>query len=290
MARTDFTDQHRIEVVSRIAKNIGSMMLAQDRSDLGISEKSNAKDTVTAADIKSQNTAIAELNREFPGEPVLSEEHTDAERAAIATPEAAATFTGWIVDPIDGTYNFTRDMAESSVSIGYIRDGKPQCGVIYDPYRDEMFTVIQGAGAYKNGERMQIVDRDELKGSSVATSNSYDDAAMSRNLRRHLAIHEQSGVMPWTSCPGSGVLIMAYVASGRFDVYHHNGTKPWDNAVGFLLVEEAGGKVVGLDGSAIPFVSNHFIMGAPGLVDRIAGLLVATNSADQSIYRLSEDV
>ncbi len=108
-----------------------------------------------------------------------------------------------------------------------------------------------------------------LENASICTSNSYDGDAMRRNLARHLAIYDTTGVMPWTACPGSGVLIMAWIACGRFDAYHHNGLKPWDNAAAFLIIREAGGKVVTLQGDEAPFTTANLIVGVPSVVDRL---------------------
>ncbi|HEU5187789.1 MAG TPA: inositol monophosphatase family protein, partial [Candidatus Saccharimonadales bacterium] len=174
-----------------------------------------------------------------------------------------------------GTYNFKRDMRESAVSIGYVENGEPQVGVIFDPYKNELFTAQQGKGAYRNGVRITVSRQTALEGASVATSNSYNDAAMARNLTRHLALYEKTGVMPWTSCPGSGVLIMAYVACGRFDIYHHNGLKPWDNAAAFLLIREAGGRVLTLKGQEAPFTSATVLAGNPALVARLQDVFTA---------------
>lgn len=228
-------------------------------------EKSNAKDFVTVADIKSQNILRDELHRSFPNMAVLSEEDTEDERKAMY----AADFTGFILDPIDGTYNFKRDMRESAISIGYIEKGEPVAGVIYDPYREELYEAEQGKGAFRNGKKIVVSGRDDLSGASIATSNSYDDKAMERNLRRHLAIYETTGIMPWTSCPGSGVLILAWAACGRIDAYHHNGLKPWDNAAGFLLVREAGGRVQRLTGGEAKFTDAAMIAGTPEMVKKL---------------------
>jgi myo-inositol-1(or 4)-monophosphatase len=130
-----------------------------------------------------------------------------------------------------------------------------------------MYTTELGGGSFVNGEKISVSSQDEIKGASIATSNSYDDEAMARNLKRHLAIYESTSNMPWTNCPGSGVLIMSNIARGRFDGYHHNGLKPWDNAAAFLLVTEAGGEVYKLDGSAARFTDSAVIIGNPEIVN-----------------------
>lgn len=247
-----------VRQASRIARMAGEFMLGAS-AHTQQTDKTNRKDFVTVADIKSQNIIIEELQTAFAGVAVLSEEQPEAARAAMYEDD----FTGFVIDPIDGTYNFKRDMRESAVSIGYIEQGSPKAGVIYDPYKDELFTAIAGQGALRNGQPIHVSSQAGLDAASIATSNSYDDEAMARNLRRHLAIYEQTRVMPWTNCPGSGVLILAYVACGRFDAYHHNGLKPWDNAAAFLLIREAGGVVYTLEGHEAPFTSSTVLAATP---------------------------
>jgi myo-inositol-1(or 4)-monophosphatase len=249
-----------IDEMKKAARRAGAFMLST--SEKAHTEKTNAKDFVTVADIKSQDIIRKLLRTVYPSEIILSEEDDEQARQRLFE----EGFTGFVLDPIDGTYNFKRDMRESAVSIGYIKDGEAVCGVVFDPYKDELFEVEIGRGAYRNGERIAISSQSSLLGASIATSNSYDDEAMARNIKRHLAIYEKEGVMPWTSCPGSGVLIMAWVACGRIDAYHHNGLKPWDNAAAFLLVRESGGEVLTLEGKQAPFTSSTVVMGNQQLV------------------------
>lgn len=234
-----------VEVLVPIVREAGRLVLgAQGDTARAQNEKSNAKDFVTVTDIKAQNIIGERLAALFADVQVISEEHAEEERAKLLQPD----FTGFVIDPIDGTYNFKRDMRESAISIGYIENGQAKVGVIYDPYKDELYTAAAGAGAYCNGTPIKVSAQEALEGACVVTTNSYDDEAMARNLKRHMGIYEQTGVMPWTNCPGSGVLALAYVACGRFDAYHHNGLKPWDCAAAHLLVREAGGKVWTLQG------------------------------------------
>lgn len=251
----------------RIAALEAGEFMAQSL-DTGHTEKSNAKDFVTVADIKSQDIIRDQLHERFPDSIILSEEDDEKTRRVMYEPD----FTGFVLDPIDGAYNFKRDMRESAISIGYIEQGESIAGIIYDPYKQEMYEAEKGKGAFCNGESIHVSNRESLIGASVATSNSYDDEAMVRNLKRHLEIKEKTGVMPWTSCPGSGVLIMAWVACGRIDAYHHNGLKPWDNAAAFLLVREAGGDVQTLGGDRAGFTSSTVLMGNRSIVRTIGSV------------------
>ncbi|HTJ73688.1 MAG TPA: inositol monophosphatase family protein [Verrucomicrobiae bacterium] len=253
-----------IEEMKKAALKAGEFM--RSSTERGSTEKSNAKDFVTVADIKSQDILREELGKAFPSVIILSEEDSEEARRAMY----ADGFTGFILDPIDGTYNFKRDMRESAISVGYIKNGEPLAGVIYDPYKEELFEAEKGKGAFKNGKPISVSTQSDLAGASIATSNSYDDKAMERNLRRHLAIYEATGTMPWTSCPGSGVLILAWVACGRIDAYHHNGLKPWDNAAAFLLVREAGGTVHSLSGTTDAlFTESAMVAGGPAITETL---------------------
>jgi len=258
-----------IDEMKKAARQAGAFMLSTNEK--AHTEKTNAKDFVTVADIKSQDIIRKLLREAYPSEVILSEEDDENARQRLFE----ESFTGFVLDPIDGTYNFKRDMRESAVSIGYIKDGETVCGVIFDPYKDELFEVEIGKGAYRNGEKIAVNGQASLSGASIATSNSYDDEAMARNLKRHLAIYEKEGIMPWTSCPGSGVLIMAWVACGRIDAYHHNGLKPWDNAAAFLLVREAGGAVFTLEGKRASFTSSTVVMGNQQLVSLLKNVFTS---------------
>lgn len=251
----------QLETIELIAREAGEYMRgARDHTDH--LTKLNSKDLVTVADVKSQDLIRKRLHEVYPGAVVLSEEDDESTRAPMNEPG----FSGFIIDPIDGTYNFKRDMRESAISIGYIVDGEPVCGVVYDPFKEEMFTVERGKGAFRNGEPIRVSGFDKIEGASIGTSNSYADEAMARNLKRHLAIYEQTGHMPWTHCHGSGVLIMTNIACGRFDAYHHNGLKPWDNPAAFLLVREAGGVVQELRGGDAKYTDGAVLVGTPAVV------------------------
>ena len=252
-----------LELMKKAALVAGGYI--KNTEDRDHTDKSNTKDFVTVADIKSQDILRKELSEHFPDVVILSEEDSEEDRKKLFESD----FTGFVLDPIDGTYNFKRDMRESAISIGYVENGESVIGVIYDPFKDELFVAEKDKGAFRNDQLIHVSGQQELAGASVATSNSYDAAAMKRNLDRHLAIHAQTGEMPWTSCPGSGVLIMAWIACGRIDTYHHNGLKPWDNAAGFLLVREAGGVVQTLTGEEAKFTSPDILMGTPAIVGKL---------------------
>jgi myo-inositol-1(or 4)-monophosphatase len=255
----------KLQIMETIARKAGSYLLGAGSEERGSTDKSNTKDFVTVADIKSQDLIRRELQGAFPGAIVLSEEDSEDDRKQLYEPD----FSGFILDPIDGTYNFKRDMRESSISIGYIEHGESVAGVVFDPYRDELFAAETGKGATRNGQPIHVSDQSDLANASVAITNSYDEAAMGRNLKRQLSIYEQTGSMPWFSCPGSGVLVHVWVACGRVDAYHHNGIKPWDNAAAFCILQEAGATILNLQGEPTAFATHQILVGTPKIVEQL---------------------
>lgn len=255
-----------IEAMKEAALAAGSYMLNSDEREQ--TNKTNTKDFVTVADIKSQDIIRDTLRQKFPDTIILSEEDTEEERRQLYAPD----YTGFVLDPIDGTYNFKRDMKESAISIGYVENGESVAGVIYDPYRQELYWAKTGLGAYLNDHLIHVSSHSALSDASVTTSNSYDANAMKRNLQRHLAIYEHSGEMPWTACSGSGVLIWVWVASGRTDAYHHNGLKPWDNAAAFCIAGEAGARIGRLDGTTARFTDAEILVATPGVYDKLRSI------------------
>ena len=271
----------RLQTMIIAVKAAGDYMVQSNEHEH--TEKTNAKDFVTVADIKAQNIVFKMLGEAFSDDVSLSEELSEEEREPLKDPN----FSGFVIDPIDGTYNFKRDKRASAVSIGDIENGEIVRGVVYDPYKDELFYAERGKGVYRNGERISVnLDYAGLNGAAVGTSNSYDKAGQRRNLLREVAILDAAeNADLWNYMEGSGVLIMTDIACGRHDAYHHNGLKPWDNAAAFLIVREAGGVVQTLTGEEAPFTSPTVLMGSPGAVRDLREIF--SNLPDEDKYLLS---
>ncbi len=255
---------NRLELMKQAARQAGDFLLGA-QGQTKSTTKRNANDYVTVADIKSQNILRKSLAENFPDSTILSEEDSEADRQKLHEPD----FTGFVLDPIDGTYNFKRGMRESAISIGYVENGQTVAGVIFDAYKNELFEAELGGGASLNGKPIEVSAQTEMAGASVAISNGYDYAAATRNMQRQIAIFEQTGIMPWTSCPGSSVLTMAWVACGRVDAIHHTNFFPWDNAAAMVINREAGAKVLTLTGKEARFTDMQVVVGTPAIVDQL---------------------
>lgn len=209
-------------------------------------------DLVTEADTGSERVILDLIQKEFPKHKTLSEE-------AGLMPLNSTEYL-WVVDPLDGTTNFTHQYPMVSVSIGLLYKGQPIVGVVYNPIFNEMFCGAKGMGATLNEEVLHVSEVDALDKSLLGTGFAYDrKQTTDTNYHEfcHLT-HRSQGVRR----SGSAALDLSYVAAGRLDGFWERGLKPWDMAAGIILIEEAGGRV-----------SNYDV----GPLDLYSGRILATN-------------
>lgn len=195
---------------------------------------------VTEADLASEKHIKELITARYPTHKILAEE-------SGISHHAEADYC-WIIDPLDGTTNFAHGFPCYCVSIGLEHKGEIIAGVIYDPTRDEMFVAERGAGATLNGQKIAVSEVSDLEKALLVTGFPYD-------VRERLSFY-----MPaWEAflCHAQGVrrlgsaaIDLAAVACGRLDGFWEWGLNPWDCAAGWLLIEEAGGKLTKTDGSA----------------------------------------
>ncbi|HET8991775.1 MAG TPA: inositol monophosphatase family protein [Candidatus Saccharimonadales bacterium] len=257
---------NRLRALREALNKAGQEILKYDPATVVTNLKANAGDLVTAADLASEKVIIEAIKSHFPEDLVISEETTTGQE--LLNEKNLEALTGWVIDPIDGTNNFKHGFAYSGISIGYIMSGQPVLGGILDPYKDLVYIASKGKGATCNDKPIHVSNIKEFNaGTRVCTSNSSAGGGTQANLERYKALGDV-----WVDVLGSAVLIMVDVASGRLDLYHHNGLKPWDNAAGFLIAEEAGAKIVGLNGQPVSWLSSEVVLGNPDLVDRFIAL------------------
>ena len=168
----------------------------------------------------------------------------------------------WIIDPIDGTVNYFYSIPHFAVSIALRRNGKIIVGVIYDPMRDEMWSVREGQPALLNGQPIAVSTRTQLSESivSVGVSKSLN------SINRGLPLFEKM-VRGAKKCRmmGSASLDIAYVSCGRLDAYIESMISLWDVAAGILLVETAGGRVDMQPHASLP--EKYSIVASSGKLD-----------------------
>lgn len=245
MSRGTELVMRELDVARRAARAGGEIIRHYFHEGVAIRSKQGAS-LVSDADIESEQ-AIARLIRDtLPGHAILGEEEhtadTDAEHL-------------WIVDPLDGTNNFAHQIPHFSVSIAYCHCGEPQCGVIFNPIRDEWYEVDRDAGATQNGRAASVSDAAELSESLIGVGFYYDrgemmDATLAaiRDLF-HAQIH---GIRRF----GTASLDLCQVGCGLYGAFFEYELSPWDFAAGRLFVEEAGGRVTTCDGGELPIASS----------------------------------
>lgn len=217
-----------IEKITAIVRRAGRLMRPEN---VEVIQKGNASNFVTTADIQVQEFLKKELLALLPGSSFVGEEEEN-----VNTKSQFEYI--WVVDPIDGTSNFIRDIGMSAISVGLLRWGRPYAGVIYQPYRDEMFWAVDGQGAYLNGERIHVSDRDFKHGhlcSAMSTYNKDYAPACFHIIEKVYAECDDLRRM------GSAAVELAYLAAGRVELYFEIRLFPWDVAAGIVLIKEAGG-------------------------------------------------
>jgi myo-inositol-1(or 4)-monophosphatase len=209
-------------------------------------------DPVTEIDLLCEKEVIAITKKQFPDHAFLAEES--------GTTEGDAEHL-WIIDPLDGTVNYAHGYPCYCVSIGYQHKGEVVAGVVYNPCLDELFVAERGQGATLNGKPIAVSPITDLKKSLLATGFPYDISVSSDNNLDHFQdfITECQAIRR----PGSAAMDLCYTAMGRFEGFWEKKLHPWDYAAGWLMIEEAGGKVTRFDGS--PFqMSDRSILTSNG--------------------------
>ena len=197
---------------------------------------------ITEADLAMQKSLSEKLSSHWPEIPFLGEEMTKQEQDALLS----STEQGlWVVDPIDGTSNFSLGIPFYAVSVAFIKDNLVQLGVVYDPSRDECFHAIRGEGAYLNGKRLDLIDSTDVDRITIA---EIDFKRLTPELAQKIVANP-----PYKSQRsfGSVALDWCWLAAGRGDVYLHGRQNLWDFAAGTLILEEAGGVSSTLEGESV---------------------------------------
>ena len=198
---------------------------------LQVSEKGPG-DFVTASDKRAEKIIISELEK--------SEYSILTEESGVI--EKKDKNKRWIIDPIDGTFNFLNGLPHFAISVAYEENGEIISGIIFDPIKNEMFSAEKGNGAYLNNSRIRVSNKSDFQNSCLVTGGPN-----SRSKKRELVLEEYKKLSMKTFAhirkSGSAALDMAYVGAGRYDGYWQRELNYWDIAAGIIIVKESGGFV-----------------------------------------------
>lgn len=189
-------------------------------------------DVVTTTDFAAEAAAIARIRSAYPDHAILSEE---------AGADGAHSDYLWVIDPIDGSVNFSHGLPDFGVSVACLYRLQPVVGVIVEPVRGNTYTAAHGVGAWLNRSRIHVSACAELKHALIGTVFPKPGAPVMDTYlpALHAALNTAQGVRR----SGSMVLDLARVASGQLDGFWQVGMRPWDLAAGSLLIAEAGGRL-----------------------------------------------
>jgi len=227
-----------IEVASEAAKRAGKILKAHFREKAQIKYKGRAN-IVTAIDLKAEDSLKSFLQAEYPDHSIISEE---------SEPVKGASSYKWILDPLDGTNNYSFGIPFFSTVIALARGDDVLLGIVYDPLRDEIFHAQKGKGAFFNNSPISVTKKTRVQDSLIGLDLGYVDEKGKKTLNLIASLWPN---MYAFRIMGSAALGMAYAASGRLDLYIHLLLYPWELACGQLLVTEAGGTVTDWEGKPV---------------------------------------
>jgi myo-inositol-1(or 4)-monophosphatase len=262
------TRQEWVPKASEIAREAGACLrefLAQGVE----TEYKGDVDLVTVADRTVEKLIRTRLGEVFPDHGMYGEE---------GTRERLDQQYRWYVDPLDGTTNFAHGIPHFCVSMGLEerlpnlaleQDGTIVAGVIYNPMLDELFTAERGKGARLNGRPILVSAVPDLGESLVATG--FPSRKRHANPNVHF-YHEFTLRSHGVRRAGSAALDLAYVACGRFEAFWEFHLNPWDTSAGFLLVEEAGGRITDFSGGPFQLNSREVLASNGRIHDELMGM------------------
>ncbi len=218
------------------------------QGEFKISNKEGINNLVTEADHASEKAIFDVIKKDYPGHFILSEEAGE-----IVTD---STYK-WIIDPIDGTVNFAHGIPICCVSIAIEQDNEMIMGVVYNPFINEFYFAQKGYGATLNEKMIRVSKGTEVGSSCLVTGFPYTYLdqpngpleVFSRLIRKGVPVRRL----------GSAAMDLCWVAAGRFDGFYEHKLQAWDSAAGFLIVEEAGGRVSDFTGKRYSPYQPHIV-------------------------------
>ncbi len=228
-----------LNIALQAARSAGDVILNSfDKLDRVRVHEKSINDFVSDVDLKAEKIIIETIHKSYPDHSILAEEsgeHQLKEKDYL-----------WIIDPLDGTTNFLHGFPHFAVSIGLAIKGKIEHGLIFDPFKQEIFSASRGRGAQLNSSRIRTSKVSQLSKALLGTgfpsrNKSLYEKYMSSFER---VFQESAGIRRAGAC----ALDLAYIACGRLDGFWEYNLKPWDIAAGSLLVSEAGGFVTDMQG------------------------------------------
>lgn len=263
--------------VGGLARAAGELTQTFFRRSLKIDEKEGDLGLVTEADLASETFLKGEIGRLFPSHRVLGEESGWSNGGSSSAPQEGDVV--WILDPIDGTTNFSKGNVFHCISVacGRFAAGRFVCerAAIYQPALDDLYTASRGEGAFINERPMSVNAGPEVRRWSITTGFSSNKGNSLHGVIR--CIETLQNQILGMRINGAAALDLALTARGIFNGFFESRLSPWDMAAGDLLVREAGGRTTNYDGQEFDVLNDKHIVAGPAhvvdfLLNTLAGL------------------
>jgi len=238
----------RIKTVGIGAAYNGGRVLRSFLGKIKTPEHKGAIDLVTEADLGSEKVIIESIRKVFPDHAILAEE---------SGVSGETLGNRWIIDPLDGTTNFTHQVGLFGVSIAFEMEGEIAVGIVLNPVTGELFTAVQGQGAQLNGRPIHVSETRLISESLLVTGFPYNFKEIFHEAM--LRFSNCQRVSQGVRRLGSASLDLCFLACGRFEGYWEQNLKPWDTAAGCLIAREAGAHITDFSNRAYSIYGNEIL-------------------------------
>jgi len=234
------------------AQKAGKLILNLFHKDMAITTKLD-QSILTEADLKADSLIKTIIQDNFPNHDIISEES-----GRENNPSAYL----WVIDPLDGTTNFSVHNPFFAVSISLLRNTQALLGVVYSPFQNELFIAETNRGAYLNNKPISVNENGTLENSFLAYANGRDLNSRKQMVEIFKKLKVRNNKVRQV---GAAALELCYVASGRFGAFLMPGLNAWDVFAGALIVKEAGGVVTDFQNKPLTLTSSDIIACSPSI-------------------------
>ncbi|MBX9770146.1 MAG: inositol monophosphatase [Candidatus Obscuribacterales bacterium] len=250
------------------AASVAGELLKERLGNIKQVDYKSAFNIVTDVDKASEKLILEIIKEAFPDDSILAEE------SGMSKIESNRR---WLIDPLDGTTNYTHAYPFFSISIGFELDGKVVFATVFNPISNELFWAEKGKGAWLHDTPIKVSTVDKLSASLLATGFPPDtDAYADNNINEFATL---TSISHGVRRDGSAALDLSFVACGRLDGFWETKLSPWDIAAGGLLVTEAGGRITNLTGGPLELTSGYILATNNLLHDEVLGSLAKLRQA-----------
>ncbi|MCL5435062.1 MAG: inositol monophosphatase [Patescibacteria group bacterium] len=232
-----------IDYIESILKSAGKVLLRHFKSRVDFKEKTSVRDLLTKADLESNNIIVSKLREKYPDVDIYSEEKSDKRT------NSAYRF---IVDPLEGTSNFTLNIPVFVIAIALADKEKCLFSMVYNPITDVTYYAVEGKGAFKNGQQIKVNSNNDVNRSNVHTNYSYNTPSDIRN-KIDKALYDlriRRKLDDWC-----GIYYYCLLAEGEIEAMLNDETNEYDAIPGAFIAKEAGAKVTDWSGMGIENLS-----------------------------------